>query len=87
MFTHHVSGMFMMWYKTFLQFESGLLGADFWKTCERDIMGVLQSPGVQHVWEQIHPTFTREFVERVNTIRLQDAESSADFFPNGFKSR
>jgi hypothetical protein len=86
MFTHHVSAVFMMWYKTFLQFESGLVGADFWRTCERDIIGFCRSPGVQIVWEQIHPTFTPEFVERVNTIRLQGRESSAEFYPDGFKS-
>ena len=81
MFTHHVSGVMMMWFNTYLQFQGGLIEEEFWKTCERDIVGFFKSPGVQTVWEQVHPTFTPDFVELVNSVRVQDEYQSADFFP------
>ena len=86
MFTHHVSAMTMMWFKTYLQFVGGLIDEDFWRTCERDMAGYFKSEGVQIVWGQISSTFTPEFVALVDSLRSTEVEKSAEFFPQSLES-
>ena len=82
MFAQRLAVYFMAWFNAHHQYSGGLLEREFWETCERDIAGVMRSPGYVFCWEQLKGSFTDDFVSCVEQIVKSDFADVPNYYPS-----